>query len=303
VPIHSERPHAKFDFADIRFDFTPLACGDFSPFFQPFQSLGAAAGESCLVDICGASDELCGMQSPHAWSFAQYQGAACLTGANRSGQVMWRMTGEAPYARLRFDWHPFAFDEMYHNEVYGRFGIVAILALVLRLLHLDGLVMHGSAQLVEGQAIICTGPSGRGKSTISRLFDSRGIPVLTDERPLVRRFVREGGERFRVYGSPWPSAGGFVLNTAAPLRKIYFLEHGPEQVVEPISTREAVFRMLDVSMVPWLDTAFFDPVIQTMEALINAVPHAVLRFRPDVSVVDAIRRDLDFEMEPYGKNQ
>lgn len=108
---------------------------------------------------------------------------------------------------------------------------------------------------------------------------------------------------FRVYGSPWPSAGGFVLNGAAPLRKIYFLEHGPEQVVEPIPTREAVLRLLDVSMVPWLDAAFFDPVIKTLEAVIRSVPHAVLRFRPDASVVDAVRRDLDFEVAPPAGNQ
>jgi hypothetical protein len=47
-----------------------------------------------------------------------------------------------------------------------------------------------------------------------------------------------------------------------------------------------------VAMVPWLDSAFFDPLIQTMESMIRTVPHAVLRFRPDVTVVDAVRRDL-----------
>ncbi len=211
---------------------------------------------------------------------------------------MWRMTGREPYERLRFEWHPTAFSAMYDREFYGPYGIVAILALVLRLLPLGGFVMHGSAQVVDGRAILCTGPSGRGKSTISRLFDSCGVPVLTDERPLLRR----AGGAFSVYGSPWPSSGGFVLSASAPLRKLYFLEHGPEHAVEPVSTREAVLRLLDVSMVPWLDSAFFDPVIQTLEALIRSVPHAVLRFRPDASVVDAVRRDLDFEVASPREN-
>ncbi len=302
MPTHSESPLATFDLGDIRFEFAGLAHEAFSPFFRPFQSEGAPRRDICVVDVGGACDDLRSLQSPRAWNASLDRGVTCLTGANREGQVMWRMTGREPYERLRFEWHPEAFDAMYRNEVYGRFGIVAILALVLRLLHSDGFVLHGSAQSVDGRGVICTGPSGRGKSTISRLFDRCGVPVLTDERPILRRFAQPGGSRFQVYGSPWPSSGGFALNASAPLRKIYFLEHGPEQVVEPVTRREAVLRLLDVAMVPWLDTALFDPVIRTLEALIDSVPHAVLRFRPDVSVVDAVRRDLDFGVEPCGDN-
>lgn len=299
----NERPLATFDFAGIRFEFSGLTADQFSPFFQKFQSGAEGACPVCRVEVCGPSDALCGMRGSGAWNFSCSQGEACLTGANRAGEVLWRMTGRAPYERLRFAWHPSAFSAMYEREFYGPYGIIAILALVLRLLHVGGFVLHGSAQVVDGRAIICTGPSGRGKSTISRLFDRCGIPVLTDERPVLRRAAGREDGLFRVYGSPWPSSGGFVLNASAPLRKIYFLEHGPEQVVEPISTREAVLRMLDVSMVPWLDAAFFDPVLQTLEAVVRSVPHAVLRFRPDVSVVDAVRRDLDFEVAPSSGNQ
>ena len=152
--------------------------------------------------------------------------------------------------------------------------------------------MHGAAPVVDGQGIICTGPSGRGKSTISRLFDQCGVSVLTDERPVLRPDASADGTGFRVYGSPWPSSGQFVQNASAPLRKIYFIEHGPEAEILPLTTREAVMRLLDVAMVPWMDPAFFDPFIQTLETVIGRVPHALLRFRPDVSAVEAIRRDL-----------
>ena len=54
----------------------------------------------------------------------------------------------------------------------------------------------------------------------------------------------------------------------------------------------AVLRLLDVALVPWLDSAFFDPLIQTLESIIHTVPYAVLRFRPEASVVDVVRRDL-----------
>lgn len=280
------------DVADIRFFFSSLPADAFNPFFTPFLFQGGAVSATCRIDIAGAVPELSGLQAKGAWHFSQQDGRACLMGANPAGEVMWRMTGVSPFDLLRFEWHPTAFEAMYRNEVSGTYGIVAILALVLRLLPLGGLVIHGSAQVIDGQAIICTGPSGRGKSTISRLFNQCGVPVLTDERPVLRPNKTPEAPGFRVYGSPWPSSGQFVLNASAPLKKIYFIEHGPEQEILPLTPREAVLRLLDVALVPWLDAAFFDPLIQTLESVIRNVPHAVLRFRPDVTVVDAVRRDL-----------
>ena len=285
-------PQLICDLADIRFTLKTLHPDAFNAFFTPFLFQCGAVSERCLIDVAGVNPALCGLSGKGAWSFTQQGGRACLMGANREGEVMWRMTGQAPFERLRFEWHPTAFDAMYRNETYGTYGIVAILALVVRLLPLGGLVLHGSAQVVDGKGIICTGPSGRGKSTISRLFHQGGVPVLTDERPIVRPSGKTVHEGFRVYGSPWPSSGQFVLNASAPLNKIYFIEHGPGQEIVPLTTREAVLRLLEVAMVPWLDAAFFDPLIQTLEAVLRTVPHAVLRFKPDASAVEAVRRDL-----------
>lgn len=76
------------------------------------------------------------------------------------------------------------------------------------------------------------------------------------------------------------------------MRRIYFLEHGRENRFLPLTTREAVLRLLDVAMVPWLDPAFFDPVISTLEELLEQIPAAVFEFLPDESAVRAIEQDL-----------
>lgn len=285
-------PQLICDLADIRFVFSSLPPDAFNSFFTPFLSRGGAVSATCLIECAGPVEELDGLRADGAWHFSQREGCACLMGSDPDGVVMWRMTGAVPYERLRFEWHPTAFEAMYRNEAYGMYGIVAILALVLRLLPLGGLVLHGSAQVVDGQGIICTGPSGRGKSTISRLFDRCGVPVLTDERPVVRPRPTSAEAGFLVYGSPWPSAGNFVLNASAPLKKIYFIEHGAEQEIVSLTPRDAVLRLLDVALVPWMDAAFFDPLIRSLESILHSVPYAVLRFRPDATVVDAVRRDL-----------
>lgn len=285
-----------FDLAGIRFIFEGLVPGDFNVHFHQFlpEISSAATGLNCTVVCSGVNPDLCRLRSNVAWNFQEQDGEVCLTGANPAGEVMWRMTGHVPFEQLCFEWHPTAFDAMYRdNKNCGTFDVVAVLALVLRLLPLGGLVLHGSAQVIDGSGILCTGPSGRGKSTISRLFHQCGRTVLTDERP----FLRRDGEGFRVYGSPWPSSGGFVATGSAPLKKIYFIEHGLEQEILPLTSREAVLRLLDVAMVPWMNPAFFDPMIPTLEAVIREVPYVLLRFRPDTSVVDTICRDLAGESE------
>jgi len=280
------------DLADIRFCFNELPSGAFKPSFQSFLSQDGTRAVTCFIDVTGATHQLCEMRLKSGWHFLQHEGQACLMGANSAGEVMWRLTGQHPFDRLRFEWHPTAFDELYGQVACGRFNVVAILALVLRLLPLGGLVLHGSAQVVDGNGIICTGPSGSGKSTLSALFHSSAVTVLTDEHPIIRPFGPESVTGFRVYGSPWPSSGGYVSNLSAPLKKIYFIEHGAENVITPLSTREAVLRLLDVSLVPWMDTSFFDPLIRTLETLIGVVPHAVLRFRPESTAVETVLRDL-----------
>ena len=278
--------------ADIDFVLSSLPAQSFSRFFQPFFVTSALSDTACHVDVAGPAPELALSRAEGAWNFTESNGYVCVTAADPEGVVLWRMSGQAPYDALRFEWHPTAFEPMYRNETYGMYGIIVIIALVLRLLPLGGLVLHGSAQVLDGAGIICTGPSGRGKSTISRLFDQSGVTVLTDERPIVRPVGGDPAAGFRMYGSPWPSSGNYALPGSAPLRKIYFLEHGPETTLVPLTKREAVLQLLDVAMVPWIAKAFFDPLISTLEGLLEHVPYALLRFRPDMSAVEAVRRDL-----------
>jgi glycosyltransferase involved in cell wall biosynthesis len=136
--------------------------------------------------------------------------------------------------------------------------------------------------------VVCTGPSGRGKSTISTLLDQAGAEVLTDERAV----IRSCDDGLRVYGTPWPSSGSFVLNRSVPLKKIYFIEHGLENEIVPISRGDAFKRMLDVVLVPWMNSYFFDPLINVLEKSVSDTPAAILRFKPDRDVVEFIKEDL-----------
>lgn len=277
--------------AGIHFEFCNLKAEEFNQNFLPFvlsKADAVAASERCIVKVAGASQELRGLKSERAWSFQEQGGIATLTGASPTGDLLWRMHGAQPYDGMTFEWNPDTYFQMYDDEIHGPYGIIAILALVMRLLALKGVVLHSAAAVIDGAGIICTGRSGQGKSTISKLLNSAGIDVLTDERPI----IRVEGTGLRVYGLPWPSSGGFVINSSAPLKKIYFIEHGLKNEILPLTKGAALLRLLDVVMVPWMNPAFFDPVIEVLEKIAGDIPNSVLRFVPDERVVALIQQDL-----------
>ncbi|MFO7938072.1 MAG: hypothetical protein R6V06_10780 [Kiritimatiellia bacterium] len=277
--------------AGIKFEFSGIEADKFNRNFLPFlcpEPDGRIDAE-CHVDVIGASDDLCGSESNKPWSFQLLDGQAVLTGANADGELLWRMTGETPFEELSFAWNQDSFFETYNNKRLGSFGIIAVLALVLRLIELRGVVLHCSASVVDGAGIICTGRSGQGKSTVSGLLKEAGIDVLTDERAVIR--IDESG--LRVYGSPWPSSGMCVINGSAPLKKLYFLEHGPVNRLQSLTPGGTMKRLLDVVMVPWMNSDFFDPFIKVLEKVVSDVSASVLSFVPDSSVVDFIREDLN----------
>ncbi|MFA7174217.1 MAG: hypothetical protein WC340_12565 [Kiritimatiellia bacterium] len=277
--------------AGIYFEFCNLKAEEFNQNFLPFMLSSAeilACRERCIVQVVGASPDLRRRNSQRAWSFEEQNGFATLTGANPEGELLWRMTGTRPYDQMTFEWNPDTYFEMYENAYHGPYGIIVILALVMRLLYLKGIVFHSAAAVINGSGIICTGRSGQGKSTISTLLNTAGIDVLTDERPIIR--VEEAG--LRVYGSPWPSSGAFVMNSSAVLKKIYFIEHGLKNEALTLTKSAALLRLLDVVMVPWMNASFFDPVIGVLEKIAGDIPNSLLRFVPDASVAEFIRRDL-----------
>ena len=216
---------------------------------------------------------------------------------DQGGESLWRITGPLSFEQATVTWHPDRFAEFYgtYEQAWGKGMGLSLLVLSLRAR--GGLVLHGVAADLAGQGIACVGISGTGKSTLARLLEGAGAKVLTDERPVFRQWPppAPGGESsssFRVYGSPWPSSAGFARNEWAPLRRLYFLEHGETDRITPLTAKEAVSRLIHVATIPWQDPALLDPCLATVESLLSAVPCAVLAFRPTPDVVEVIRGDL-----------
>lgn len=201
--------------------------------------------------------------------------------------MVWRLRSSESFEEVALDWNPQAFDPLHPSLGQALGGSLGRAMVIFSLARRGGLIFHSTAAVLAGEGVIFAGPSGRGKSTLAKLLDAAGVPVLTDEWPIVRLLTAaDEPERFRVYGSPWPSSGGFARNDSAPLRRLYFLEHGPENRIEPVSRKEALRRFMLSARVPWHFPTFLDPMLATIESFLAEIPCAVLYFKPTAEVVD-----------------
>ena len=251
---------------------------------------------------CQGPDEALAVEAPlpdTPWLFRAQDGQCELTRRAADGVAIWRIRAPLAFDRATITWHPQRFHAVYGDYVTSWTSALGLSLLIFRLRAFSGLGLHGSAAVLDGQGVLCSGVSGVGKSTISRLLHAAGASVLTDERPFVRQFPTPTGEvqplssaAFRVYGSPWPSSARFACNASAPLRRIYFLEHGPVNRLTPLTPREAFNQFVQVTTIPWHAPELFDPCLKTLDTLLHSVSCAVLSFRPTAEVVDLIRQDL-----------
>ena len=278
----------------------PLDAALLPPSFQPFLTHTGPADLICTVGGLKPDDAIARMRvaPDDPWVFKRSAEGFEVLRRNRAGHALWRITGPDPFESATVLWHPELFTKSYgwFERTLGQ-GIGLVL-LTLRLLTHRGFILHATAAEVGGAGILCAGVSGRGKSTLARLLDGAGVTVLSDERPVVRQWPLPGTgaepspPAFRVHGSPWPSSANMYRNAQAPLRRIYFIEHGSENRITPLDPAAALRRLIPVTMVPWQAPALLDSLLETIEALVTGIPCAVFSFRPDPDAVTAIRDDL-----------
>jgi hypothetical protein len=161
---------------------------------------------------------------------------------------------------------------------------------VLRILHSlilarqGGFLVHAASAIRGGKAFIFSGVSGAGKTTISRLAPPDAT-LLTDEVSYVRR----KGSRYFACGTPFSGelnrAGE---NCSAPVATLFFLEKGPQNSIEPISSTEAVQRLMRNILFFAHDPELVKLVFQSACEFASLVPMRRLVFVPEAQVWDSI---------------
>jgi hypothetical protein len=202
--------------------------------------------------------------------------------------------GSAPYRIARFN-GSFSSGQVWLNQACRRDDVVLEpldypldeLLMINLLGRGRGVEVHGCGVVDEdGSAYLCAGQSGAGKSTIARLWHGQKATILSDDRLVLRLRDR----RVWMYGTPWHGEQGFACPAAAPLSRIFFLQHGLRNDAQPVNGARAAARLFACSFPPFHDKAGLDFTLALLAEVVDLVPAFELTFAPDARVVDFVRR-------------
>jgi hypothetical protein len=136
-----------------------------------------------------------------------------------------------------------------------------------------GALVHAAGICGRDGALIVSGPSGTGKTTMSRSCAAVGADILSDERTIARR----DPAGWMTGGTPWPGEGGFAQNRSVPLRGLVVLEQANENELSRLSPGRALALLYRCHFPPVWDPAASERTLTHLEQLVREVPAYLLR--------------------------
>jgi hypothetical protein len=150
-----------------------------------------------------------------------------------------------------------------------------------------GMLVHACAVDYRGRGWLFLGTSGAGKTTLARLWkEEPGVTLLSDDRII----IRDTGDSFQMYGTPWHGTASIASPRSAPLSAIFFLAHDRENRLTPVQLVDATSRLLVRSFPTFWDAEGMQYTLGLCERLSACVPCYELGFVPDSSVIGMLRR-------------
>jgi len=162
---------------------------------------------------------------------------------------------------------------------------------ILRIVHTlllageGGFLLHAASCIRNGRALLFSGVSGAGKTTISRLAPA-DTTLLSDEISYIRR----DGTAYRAFGTPF--FGELARpgdNCSAPLGTLFFLEKGFENKIEAIPKSEALRKLLRNILFFAEDPDLVKVIFRSAWEFVERVSMSRLTFLPDERVWSVIR--------------
>lgn len=165
----------------------------------------------------------------------------------------------------------------------GRWAIEACLRVTMSLaLPRDGgLMIHSAGVASERRALLFSGPSGAGKTTISTMLaehsrERRLGDDLTVARPGERGWI--------AHATPFAGEAGPVPEATAPLEAMHFLVKAARHRREPLAKPEALRRLMRNVMAYVREREAADRALGAAAAFVAEVPCYILEFARDPGV-------------------
>jgi hypothetical protein len=147
------------------------------------------------------------------------------------------------------------------------------------------ILIHASGVNHSGHGYLFSGVSGKGKSTIARLWDETGAKVIHDDRLIIRNISGV----FRMFNTPVYTDDS---PSSSPISRIYLIEHGTENKIIPVRGAAAVSLIMANCIQHSWNQAIIAGIMGSISILCGAVPVVKLSFRPNRSIIDFL---LEYE--------
>ena len=149
-----------------------------------------------------------------------------------------------------------------------------------------GIILHACGVVWEGEGLLFVGESGAGKSTMARLWSKEdGAEVVSDDRTV----VRQKGNEFWMYGTPWHGEEKFASPGAARLERIFFLSKRKVNALRPLRGVDPVSRFLICSFPPYWDSRGMAFTLKFLTEMATRIHCQELSFKPDRSVIELLK--------------
>jgi len=143
------------------------------------------------------------------------------------------------------------------------------------------IMIHASGVNYRGHGYIFSGISGRGKSTMAKIWDARGAKVIHDDRLIIRNH----NGVYRMYNTP-------VYKDDEPresvIKRIFLIEHGNENMIVPLKGANAVTQVMANCIQHNWGSDIIARLLGSISIMCGTIPTSKLYFKPDKSVIDLI---------------
>jgi hypothetical protein len=143
------------------------------------------------------------------------------------------------------------------------------------------IMIHASGVYNAGRGYLFSGVSGKGKTTMAKLWNGTGAHVIHDDRLILRNTDRG----YKMFNTP------VYINDEpreSKLDKIFLIEHGKKNELIPVRGAASISMVMANCIQHNWDPKIVARLLGSVSLMCTAIPVVRLSFRPDRSVIDDI---------------
>ena len=146
------------------------------------------------------------------------------------------------------------------------------------------IMIHGSGVNYKGNGYLFSGISGKGKTTMAKLWDNHGAEIIHDDRLIIRKTTTG----YSMYNTP-------VYRNDEPrktdISTIFLIGHGAENEIIPVRGASAISMVMANCIQHNWDPGIIKGLIETISQICATIPVYRLLFKPDSSIIEYLLKN------------